>query len=208
MKKSNFFLFFVFLGVLVLALSQVEPVKATSLSCANIINERDRAKCDSCTSQGREFCPAAGSGYTCCVKQYSCARGGGCKYDNGSGKPTVPPTIPPTIKPTIPPTVPPTVPPATGQCSNIKIYTTNWVQLTTEAFSGLTPKVQVYFCVNGVTSGGAFDRARFTINSVQRPDTTIKRPGSNDYCDLYTIPYGVVNFAVQGELHHTTLGWL
>lgn len=207
MKTNKILLGLALVLLLSLTVSFFNTAKATSLPCTGLTG-KDRDKCDSCTSQGREFCNAAGSGYTCCVKQYVCARGGGCKYDGGGGNPTTQPTIPPTSRPTVPPTVSPTIPPTSAKCSGINIYTTNWVLLKPAAFSALSPRVQVYFCVNGVSTGGAFDKARFTINSTLRPDTTIKRPGTNDFCDLYTIPYGVVNFAVQGELHHTTLGWL
>jgi hypothetical protein len=111
----------------------------------------------------------------------------------------VPPTIPPTIAPT---------PIPTASCSMNKIYTNNWVELTPTAFKGLTAGVQVYFCVNGVTNTNIFDAGRFTINGVSRLKTTLKRPGTNDFCDLYTIPANTYSFKVQGEMHHVLLGWL
>lgn len=95
-----------------------------------------------------------------------------------------------------------------AQCSMTKIYTNGWVELTPEAFKGLTQGIQVYFCVNGVTNTNVFDSGRFTINGVTRTQTTVKRPNTNDFCDLYTIPANTYTFKVQGELHHATLGWL
>ena len=66
----------------------------------------------------------------------------------------------------------------------------------------------MYFCVNGsATVGTTFDKARFTINGILRPEVTLVRPGSTDFCDLYTIPQATYNFTVQGEVHHTILGW-
>lgn len=111
-------------------------------------------------------------------------------------------TTAPTTRPT------PTTPPVTGQCTNLKIYLQDWTQITPAQFSDLAPKVPVYFCVGGTTSGGSFDMARFTINSIQYANTTLKKPGTNDYCMQFIIPFATVNFAVQGELHHVTLGWL
>ncbi len=97
---------------------------------------------------------------------------------------------------------------ATGQCTNTKVYTNGWVELTPTAFKGLSAGIQVYFCVNGVTNSSVFDAGRFTINGTMRPQTTLKRPNTNDFCELYTIPANTYNFKVQGELHHAKLGWL
>jgi hypothetical protein len=49
---------------------------------------------------------------------------------------------------------------------------------------------------------------RFTINGVVQTATTAKRPGSNDFCQAYTIPSGVYTFNVTAELHHVILGWV
>jgi hypothetical protein len=124
----------------------------------------------------------------------------------------VPATVQPTVVPTVVPTISPTRPPSSivtkAYCSMNKIYTNNWVELTPTAFKGLSAGVQVYFCVNGVTNSSVFDSGRFTINGVLRPETTLNRPGSDDFCDLYTIPANTYSFKVQGEIHHTVLGWL
>lgn len=120
----------------------------------------------------------------------------------------VPATVKPTVVPTITPTTPPATPVIRAYCSMNKIYTNNWVELTPTAFKGLSAGVQVYFCVNGVTNSSVFDAGRFTINGVLRPVTTLNRPGTDDFCDLYTIPANTYTFKVQGEIHHTVLGWL
>lgn len=99
--------------------------------------------------------------------------------------------------------------PVTGSCSSTKIYTTGWTEITPAAFQGLTSGIQVYFCANGVASSGSiFNKARFTINGVLRPETTIVNPQTKGFCDLYTIPANTYSFKVQGEIHHATLGWL
>lgn len=126
---------------------------------------------------------------------------------------TTPPSIPPVAtQPPVRPTTIPTRPPSSivtkAYCSMNKIYTNNWVELTPTAFKGLSAGVQVYFCVNGVTNSSVFDSGRFTINGVLRPASTLNRPGSDDFCDLYTIPANTYSFKVQGEIHHTVLGWL
>jgi hypothetical protein len=50
--------------------------------------------------------------------------------------------------------------------------------------------------------------ARFTINGTVQTQTTTKRPGTNDYCQLYTIPAGVYTFNVTAQIHHAILGWI
>lgn len=104
-----------------------------------------------------------------------------------------------------------------GQCNMTKVYTSNWVELNPDAFKALSAGVQVYFCVNGVSSPlgleginatEIFDAGRFTINGILRNQTSLKRPNTNDFCDLYTIPASTYTFKVQGEIHHTVLGWL
>lgn len=94
-----------------------------------------------------------------------------------------------------------------AQCVNIKIYTPSWTQIDANTFFNLTQRSQVYFCVAGSTTSGAFTKARFTINNTLRPETTLRRPNTNDFCDLYTIPSNTYNFAIQGEVYHQTLGW-
>jgi hypothetical protein len=118
-----------------------------------------------------------------------------------------PPTTPPTSTPTPTPTPTPSPTPV-ASCSATKIYTPAWVLLSATDFQKLPAGGQVYFCVNGTaTAGTSFDMARFTINNTLRPNVTLQRPGSTDFCDLYTIPTNTYTFNVQGEIHHTILGW-
>lgn len=100
---------------------------------------------------------------------------------------------------------PQTNPPATGQCLNIKAYNTSWVEITN--LSSLKSGDRVRFTVAGSAASGSFDRARFTINGTLRSEVTAKKPDSEEFFDEYTIPAGITNFSVKGELHHTTLGW-
>ena len=143
--------------------------------------------------------PYQGTHWTTCTAGYTCRQGYGC---------FPPPTRPPTITTPPPPTTPPT-PPPTAQCVNVKMYTPAWSLVTTAQFFNFSAGNHVYFCVTGATSSttGLFDAARFTINGVTRTQTTVKRPGSNDFCDLYTIPAGIYSLKVQGEVHHSLLGW-
>jgi hypothetical protein len=95
----------------------------------------------------------------------------------------------------------------TAQCLNIKAYDTDWNLLSSDQRSTLKPGDTVRFAVAGQTTGGSFDKARFKINGVQRPEVTQKKPGSEEYYDEYTIPEGVTSFTINAQIHHATLGW-
>ena len=92
-------------------------------------------------------------------------------------------------------------------CKDIKTYDSEWKILTSTELSSLTIGSIVNFCVSGVSSSGSFDKARFTINSVEQDETTVKRPNSTDFCQNYTIPSGTTTFTITGKIHHSTLGW-
>lgn len=109
---------------------------------------------------------------------------------------------------TVPPVCTPTPAPITAKCVSTTIYSPNWTPILSNEYTSLPDNSQVYFCSAGSSSGGSFDMARFTINGVLFPNTTLMRPGSSDYCQLFTIPAGLYTTTVQGEMHHTTLGWL
>lgn len=110
-------------------------------------------------------------------------------------------------EPTTPPTVAPTTPP-NASCQNIKAYSgANFVLLTPESISMIKQGDPLHFCVTGAASSGLFDKARFTINGVAQPETTLVRPGSTDFCQSYVIPAGVTTFNVTAQIHHITLGW-
>jgi hypothetical protein len=135
-----------------------------------------------------------------------------------SPSPTPVPTKSPTPKPTASPSPSPKptkspsptpVPTATpvAMCKAVTMYTPAWSLITPAIFTNLPVGGQVYFCVNGTSTGGVFDKARFTVNGVLRPEVTLRRPGTTDFCDLYTIPANVYSFSIQGEIHNTLLGW-
>lgn len=100
-------------------------------------------------------------------------------------------------------------PPPTAQCTDVRAYTENFVQLSATQLSQLKAGNKVNFCVKGNTSLGNFDKAKFTINNVAQPETTTPRPGStNEFCQLYTIPPAPpTTFNITAQIHHVTLGW-
>jgi hypothetical protein len=118
------------------------------------------------------------------------------------------PTNPP--QPTTPPT-----PGPTAVCQSVKAYSSTWTALTTAQLSALTPGTAVNFCVTGTASSGVFDKAQFTITSSSGelrngnvyPETTVQRPGSQDFCQSYTLAAGVRSVDVTAKIHHVTLGW-
>ena len=94
-----------------------------------------------------------------------------------------------------------------AQCSAVTAYNTGWNAMTAAQLSTVTAGTTINFCVNGNTSAGGFDMAKFTINGVAQAATTTVRPGSTDYCQNYVIPAGVSSFNVTAQIHHATLGW-
>lgn len=96
-----------------------------------------------------------------------------------------------------------------AQCQNILAYNNNWVLLTNTQLTQTKAGDQLYYCVTGFANVGTFDKARFTINGVLNPETTLLRPTTTtDYCQAYTVPAAVYDFNIVGEIHHTTLGWV
>ena len=118
------------------------------------------------------------------------------------------PTNPP--QPTSPPT-----PGPTAVCQSVKAYSSTWTLLTTTQLSALTSGTTINLCVSGTASSGSFDKAKFTItsrsgevgNANVYPETTVKRPGSQDFCQSYTLTAGVRSVDVTAQIHHPTLGW-
>ena len=119
---------------------------------------------------------------------------------------TTPPTAPPPPPTPTPPGSTPT-PPPTAQCLNIQAFDTSWNKLSSTDLSNLKPGDKVRFTVAGQASSGKFDKARFKVNGVQRPEVTGKRPGTEEYFDEYTIPEGITTFSIGAQIHHETLGW-
>lgn len=101
-------------------------------------------------------------------------------------------------------------PPVTisASCNNVVAYDKNWQQLNMQQLSQLKAGDVVRFSVGGTTTSGNFDKARFTINGVQKPETTNLRPNTSEFYYEYTIPSNTTNFEVKAEIHHSQLGWL
>lgn len=116
-------------------------------------------------------------------------------------------TPPPTVPPTPVPTKTPTPAPGTAMCVDVKAYTETWNLLSAAQLSGLKAGNKVNFCVRGSTTQGAFTKAKFTINGTAQAETTTKRPSSDDFCQLYTIPAGTTSFSITAQIFHPTLGW-
>jgi len=94
-----------------------------------------------------------------------------------------------------------------AQCLNIKAYDTSWNLLTSDQLKAPNAGDKIRFTVGGTTTGGSFDKAKFKINGVQRPEVTQKRPTTEEYFDEYTIPEAITTFTINAQIHHTTLGW-
>lgn len=118
-----------------------------------------------------------------------------------------------TTAPTAPPTTTPAPSPSAttnaiiAQCFAVKVFDTDWTQISLTDLVRKNAGDTVYFTVGGTTTGGSFDRARFTINSDLRPDVVTMRPGTDEFYDAYVIPEGLTTLNVQAQIHHTTLGW-
>lgn len=101
----------------------------------------------------------------------------------------------------------PTPPAITAKCQNITAYSETWTALTAANLSSLKAGDKVNFCVVGSATGGSFTKAKLTINSVAQAETSTKRPSSNDFCQLYTIPAATNTFNISAQINHSTLGW-
>jgi len=118
--------------------------------------------------------------------------------------PTPIPTGTPTLIPSATPTPTPT--PQEVSCGWIKAYDTTWGELTSSQLSNLHPGDTVYFAVAG-NGPGVFDKARFSINGGAWQETTTQRGETREFYISYTIPEGVRDFEIKGEIHHQTQGW-
>lgn len=123
---------------------------------------------------------------------------------------TVTPSPSPTVTPSIttPPSATPTTPPITASCGEVHAYDEEWNQLDVADLSALEPGDTIYIGVGGTSSTGFFSLARFTINGTTRPAVRTKHPTNGEFVDGYTIPEGVVDFIIEAEIHHDSLGWI
>ena len=109
---------------------------------------------------------------------------------------------PPTITPD-----PTDKPQVKAECSEVIAYSTTWELLSNENLNQLSEGDKIRFSVFGSSSSGTFDKARFSVNSISLGETTLKKPGSDEFYIEYAIPAGTTDFTVDAEIHHTELGW-
>lgn len=107
--------------------------------------------------------------------------------------------------------------PTTAQCVDLRVYQVtgtisdpaSWQQVTPGELSSLQPGDVIYITTLGATPSGTFDRARIRVNSdvwTIANETTLKKPGSDEFYITYTIPSdGTVNFSFGAEVHEQTL---
>jgi hypothetical protein len=100
-----------------------------------------------------------------------------------------------------------TLEPVVSQCREIKIYDTDWNELTTDDLSQLTAGDTVFILVTSSTTAGSINQARFTINNKAQDPTTLKKPGTNDLYMQYLIPEEENKLEIKVELYHSTFGW-
>jgi hypothetical protein len=131
-------------------------------------------------------------------------------YPNECTTSTTPPnpTPTPTSTPIVTPTPTPTETPIAPSCIQVKAYDDSWTALTDTQLSALTPGDVVNFCVNGSAPSGTFDKAQFMINTVLKPETTTKRPGTEDFCQSYTILSTDTTVSVRSKIHHSSGVWV
>lgn len=93
-------------------------------------------------------------------------------------------------------------------CSEVMAYDNEWNELSASELSALTAGDTVRFAVTGTTNQGTFDAAKFTINGTVQPETTNKKPGTDEFYMDYVIPSGTLDFEVEGMIRHSILGWI
>ena len=95
----------------------------------------------------------------------------------------------------------------TASCSAVKAYDEEWNELSLLELRDLEEGDVVRFAVSGTASAGQFSMARFTVNGELRDEVTQTSP-TGEFYDEYTIPDGVTNFSVTGEIYHSEAGWI
>lgn len=146
-----------------------------------------------CTCTGPEYPGTAGGTFASKI----CECGGGIT-------PTIPPSNPtnPPSNPTNPPSSP------TASCINIKAYDANWNVLTAAELAELNPGDTVRFTVAGTATSGTFSKAKFKINTVTQPETTAKKPNTQEFYVEYVIPENIESFTINAQIYHSTQGWI
>lgn len=96
----------------------------------------------------------------------------------------------------------------TAQCFEAKVFDTDWNRILPEDYDTLLPGDVIRFSVGGSTTDGNFTKARFVVNGETQPETTLFRPGTDEYYAEYIIPEDIDQLTVKGELFHSILGWI
>lgn len=119
---------------------------------------------------------------------------------------TASPSPSPSPSPTSTPSTPPE--PITASCNNVKVFDTGWNRITSDKFDELKAGDVIRLSVGGSATEGSFSRARFTVNDSLLPETADVRPGTDEYYIEYTIPSGLNQLIIKGEVRHDLLGWI
>lgn len=157
----------------------------------------------SCKNQGRAWCVNDhGYAMTCCYPGYNCCKdmgidNNGCCEVNKPPKTPRPPTEPPNNTSTPTPTTPTTNP----VCQDVKLYK-NGTQVT--ALTTLKPGDDVVLAVKGNLTP---TKAHFRVNGKKLSDPTTAgwdetttKNSSGEFTIDYTIPSGVSDFVIEGEV--------
>jgi hypothetical protein len=121
------------------------------------------------------------------------------------GTPTA--TQAPTATPTTPPGA--TVTPTTAiacECVIIKVYDTDWRQYPERDLSSIKPGDTIIFTVQGQTTQGTIDKARFKINNGDYQETSSKKTGTEEYYYQYTVPNTATAMNIEAEVHLVETG--
>jgi hypothetical protein len=94
-----------------------------------------------------------------------------------------------------------------GQCISVRVYDTNWNELTSTQLAQLQPGATIRITVAGSATTGAITQARFTFNGTLRSPVTQKKPDTQEFYDEVVIPTGATTVSIKGEVFHPDLGW-
>ena len=134
--------------------------------------------------------------YLCTVDDPGVYSAACCKVGSGGTNP--PSTNPPSSSPPV----------VSASCLDIKAYDTTWKALTLDELKELNAGETVRFTVSGTATSGTFSKAKFTINTVVKPETTTKKPDTNEFYIEYMIPENVTEFLIKAQIYHSTKGWI
>lgn len=125
---------------------------------------------------------------------------------SATASPTSSPTTSPTSSPSSDPSVPPE--PITASCLDVKVFDTQWNRILSSNFDTLEAGDVIRFSVGGSATDGTFSKARFIVNGASIGETSLIRPGTDEFYIEYAIPANIDQLSVKGEVLHSVLGWL